>query len=159
MAKKPTADKAYKTVCRNRKASHRFSILEQIECGMVLCGTEVKSLRAGTASVAEAYALIAGRELWLIGSHIPTYKFGHAQNHEPLRKRKLLVRARDIRKLHIKVQQKGLTLVPLRIYFNERGLAKLTLGVAVGKKLGDKREALKAGDHRREMDRAMHGRR
>ena len=145
------------TVCRNRKASHRFHILERIECGVVLAGTEVKSLRQRDASIAEAYARIEDGELWLIGCHIAAYKFGHTQNHEPLRRRKLLVRSREIRKLKSRIDQKGLTLVPLRIYFNDRGIAKLTLGVARGKKLGDKRQDLKTRDHKREIERALRG--
>ena len=124
MAKKRTSDNA---ICRNRKATHRFQILEHLECGIVLRGSEVKSLRDHSASIEEAYARIEGDELWLIGSHIATYVFANVQNHEPLRRRKLLVHAREIRKLKIKVEQKGLTLVPLKLYFNDRGIAKVSL--------------------------------
>ena len=142
------------TVCRNRKATFRFEVLEQFECGIVLRGTEVKSLRDKNASIEEAYARIEDDELWLIGSHIAAYSFAHAQNHEPLRRRKLLLHAREIRKLRPQVEQKGLTLVPLRIYFNERGIAKVSVALARGKTLGDKRRTLQAREHKREMDRA-----
>lgn len=152
MAKKATPDNI---VCRSRKAAHRFHILERLECGIALMGTEVKSLRERNASIEEAYARIEGGELWLIGCHIATYKFGHEFNHEPLRRRKLLAHARQIHKLKARVEQKGLTLVPLQIYFNDRGVAKLSLGLAQGKRTADKREDLKARDHKREIDRAM----
>jgi SsrA-binding protein len=152
MAKKTAPDR---TVCRNRKATHRFHILEKIECGIALVGTEVKSLRERDASIEEAYARIENDELWLVGCHIAAYKFGHTRNHEPQRRRKLLLHAREIHKLKPKTEQKGLTLVPLAIYFNERGIAKVSLGLAVGKKVADKRQDLKARDHKREIDRAM----
>jgi len=144
------------TVCRNRKAAFRFEILEQFDCGIVLRGTEVKSLRDKNASIEEAYARIEDDELWLIGSHIAAYSFAHAQNHDPLRRRKLLIHAREIRKLRPQVEQKGLTLVPLRIYFNERGLAKVAVALARGKTIGDKRRTLQTREHKREMDRALH---
>ena len=156
MGKKVAPDN---TVCRNRRATHRFTILEKIECGIVLLGTEVKSLRERTASIAEAYAQITDGELWLVGCHIPAYKFGGTRNHEPLRRRKLLIHARQRRKLEARLRQKGMTLVPLSMYFGDRGLAKVALGLATGKKLSDKRQDLKAGDHKREIDRAMRRRR
>lgn len=156
MARKASSDN---TVCRNRRATHRFQILETIECGIVLAGTEVKGLRERTASIEEAYAYIVDNELWLIGSHIPAYRFSHSQNHEPSRRRKLLVRARELVKLRQRVEQKGLTLVPLNVYFNDRGIAKLTLGLARGKNTSDKRQELQARDHQREIDRAMRRRR
>lgn len=148
----PTDD----TVCRNRKAAFRFEILEQFECGIMLRGTEVKSLRDKNASIEEAYARIEDDELWLIGAHIAAYTFAHSQNHEPLRRRKLLIHAREIGKLRPQVEQKGLTLVPLRIYFNERGIAKVTVALCRGKTLGDKRRTLQTREHKREMDRALH---
>src|SRR3972149_5267785 len=144
------------TVCRNRKAAFRFEILEQFDCGIVLRGTEVKSLRDKNASIEEAYARIEDDELWLIGSHIAAYSFAHAQNHDPLRRRKLLIHAREIRKLRPQVEQKGLTLVPLRIYFNERGIAKVTVALCRGETLGAKRRPLQTREHKREMDRALH---
>ncbi|MGD2111209.1 MAG: SsrA-binding protein SmpB [Phycisphaerae bacterium] len=152
MAKKATPDNI---VCRNRKAMHRFQVLERLECGMVLVGTEVKSLRDRNASIEEAYARIEGGELWLIGSHIAPYRFGHDFNHDPYRRRKLLAHARQIEKLKSRVELKGLTLIPLKIYFNDRGVAKLSLGLAQGKRAADKRESLKARDHKREIERAM----
>ena len=143
------------TVCTNRKAGFRFEILEKIECGIALLGSEVKSLRDRNASIDEAYVRIDGEELWLIGSHIAPYTFANTRNHEPLRKRKLLVHKHEIRKLRPKVEQKGLTLVPMRIFFNVRGLAKATIALARGKTLGDKRQTLKTREHKREIDRAM----
>lgn len=154
MAKKPKADG---TVCRNKKATHRFEVLERLECGLALRGSEVKSLRDRNVSIDEAYAVIDEGELWLIGCHIAAYPFDHLRMPEPLRRRKLLARSGEIAKLKTRVEQKGLTLVPLRIYFNERGLAKLTIGVVRGKKVADKREDLKARDDQREIDRAMRG--
>jgi SsrA-binding protein len=149
---KPAANE---TVCTNRKAGFRFEILEKIECGITLLGSEVKSLRDRNASIDEAYVRIDGEELWLIGAHIAPYTFANTRNHEPLRKRKLLVHKHEIRKLRPKVEQKGLTLVPMRIFFNTRGLAKVTIALARGKTLGDKRRTIKARDDKREMDRAM----
>jgi len=152
MAKKPQPDNI---VCRNRRANHRFEVLEKLECGFALLGTEVKSLRDRNASIEEAYARIEGRELWLIGCHIAAYKFGHTANHEPLRPRKLLVHSREIGKLKTRVEQKGQTLVPLSIYFSARGVAKVSLGVVRGKKTADKRQDMKARDAKRDIDRAM----
>ena len=142
------------TICRNRKASFRFQILEELECGISLLGTEVKSLRARDASLEEAYARIEGNELWLIKCHISAYKFGNTEDHDTLRRRKLLVHARELAKLRPKVEQRGLTLVPLRLYFNDRGIAKVTIGLARGKATRDKRQAIKAREHKREMERA-----
>jgi len=149
---KPAADD---TVCTNRKAGFRFEILEKLECGLALVGSEVKSLRDHNASIEEAYVRVDGDELWLVGSHIAPYAFANTQNHDPLRKRKLLVHRHEIRKLRPKVEQKGLTLIPLRIFFNSRGLAKVTIALARGKTIGDKRQTMKAREHKREIDRAM----
>lgn len=146
-------------VCRNRKATHRFHILETLECGLVLCGSEVKSLRAGRASIGEAFARIEQGELWLIGFHIGAYEHATIHIHQPLRRRKLLVNAKELQKLRAKVEHKGHTLIPLSVQFNERGLAKVDLGVAVGKGHADKRQALRTREHRREMDRATRPRR
>ncbi len=146
-------------ICRNRKAGHRFEILEQIECGIALRGTEVKSLRDRAASLEEAYARIERGEIWLIGCHIAAYTHGHTLNHDPLRRRKLLLHARQIRKLKPKVEQRGLTLVPIRLYFNDRGIAKLALALARGKRVADKRQALKTREHKQEIDRAIRRRR
>ena len=146
-------------VCRNRRATFRYEILQTLECGVVLLGTEVKSLRERAASLDEAYARIDRGELWLVDSHISSYRFGHTTNHDPKRRRKLLLHARELRKLKPIVEKKGQTLVPLQIYFNSRGLAKVTLAVARGKKVADKRQALKARDDQREIRRAIRRRR
>lgn len=152
MAKKPAADN---TICRNRKASFRYEILQTLDCGIVLLGTEVKSLREQAASLEEAHARIERGELWIVDFHISSYKFGHTTNHDPKRRRKLLVHGRELRKIKPLVEQRGLTLIPLRVYFNARGLAKVTIAVVRGKKMADKRQDLKARDHKREMQRAM----
>ena len=157
MSKKKKEDAS---ICRNRKATFRFELLERVECGVVLRGSEVKSLREGQATLEEAYATIENDELWLIGMHISPYAFDQSvEKNEPNRRRKLLVRRREIRKLKPQVEQKGLTLVPVRAYFNERGIAKIEIAVARGKALADKRQAIREREHRREMDRAIHRRR
>ncbi|RME03810.1 MAG: SsrA-binding protein SmpB [Planctomycetota bacterium] len=143
---------------KNRKAYHNFEILEELEAGLVLVGTEVKSLRMGKASLQEAYCRIQNEEIFLIGCHIPTYEKGTHENHDPLRKRKLLLHKHQIRRLSAKVQQQGLTIVPLKIYFRN-GFAKVLIGLAKGKKLYDKREALKKKESRRAMERVLKRRR
>ncbi len=150
MKKKPEDDR---TICRNRKAHFQFEFLERIECGIVLVGTEVKSLRDGNASINEAYARIDGDELVLVGFHIATYKHGPANSHDPDRRRTLLVHKRQLAKLKPALTQKGLTLVPLRAYFNDRGIAKVELALARGKTHGDKRQDMKKRDAKREIDR------
>ena len=152
MAKKPLSDK---TICRNRKARFRYEIIERIECGLVLLGTEVKSLRAQSASLEEAFARIDDTGLWLVGFHIAAYTFGHTTNHAPMRPRKLLVHASELRRIRPKVEQRGFTLVPLSVYFNDRGIAKVMLAVARGKGHSDKRQALRERDHKREIERAV----
>jgi SsrA-binding protein len=122
---------------------------------MVLTGSEVKSLRRRDVSMEEAYARIEKDELWLIGCHIAPYPFAGVRNHEPLRRRKLLVHRRQLAVLKAAVEREGSTLIPLRMYFNERGIAKLTLAVARGLRRADKREVIRAREHKREMDRAM----
>jgi len=154
MAKKKIADSA---ICRNRKATFRFELLEKLDCGLVLKGAEVKSLRERRVSLDEAYVRIERGELWLIGCHIGQYSHDSAERYDSLRPRKLLVHARELRKLAPKVDQKGLTLVPVRIHFNARGLAKVEIALARGKRLADKRQALKGREHQREMDRAVRG--
>ncbi len=143
-----------KLICRNKRAFHEYEILDRIECGIVLTGTEVKSLREGQTSLEDAYARIQDGEVWLIGSDIPEYRMGNRLNHKPKRPRKLLLHRREIAKFVGKASQRGFTLVPLRLYF-KRGLAKVELAVARGKQLHDKRQALKEGDARRDMQRAM----
>ena len=140
-----------KLVVTNRKARHLYEILETVEAGMVLKGTEVKSMREGNISLDEAYGRIYEDAAYLVGAHIDQYTHASVGNHEPTRRRKLLMHKREVRKLKQKAMLKGLTLVPLEIYFNERGLAKISLGVGRGKKLHDKRQNLKERDARREM--------
>src|SRR5499426_3701921 len=146
-----TADRAgEKLISNNRKARHNFEILETYEAGLVLRGTEVKSLREGQVNFKDSYAAINGNEAWLIGCHIAPYHHGSDANHEPDRTRKLLLHRREISRLIGKVAERGLTLVPLRLYF-KNGRAKVELGLARGKKLHDKRQALRERDARREM--------
>ncbi len=139
----------------NSKARFDYHILERMEVGIALLGTEVKSLRAGNASLDEAFARIDRGEVFLYGCHIKPYEQGNLNNHEPLRPRKLLLHRREIHRLLSKVTQRGQTLVPLKIYFNRRGLAKVELALVKGKTHGDKRQDLKKRDHEREMARAM----
>ncbi|MGE0143278.1 MAG: SsrA-binding protein SmpB [Planctomycetota bacterium] len=142
---------APRLVVENRKARFKYEVLETVETGMVLVGTEVKTLRGGTVHLDESYARVQDDELFLIGAHIAEYTHGNRQNHLPTRRRKLLLRKAQLRKLKARTEQKGLTLVPLRIYFNERGIAKLELGICRGKKTHDKREAAKGKAAAREM--------
>jgi SsrA-binding protein len=146
-------------ICQNKKAGLRYEILESLECGIVLTGTEVKSLRNKSASIEEAYVQVVNGELWLIGCHVGAYRFATTASHEPIRKRKLLAHTREVAKLRTRVEQKGMTLVPLKMLFNARGIAKVLIGVARGKKLHDRREDMKTRDHKREMERAMRRRR
>jgi SsrA-binding protein len=138
----------------NRQARFNYEILEKFEAGISLVGTEVKSIREGKGNIKEAYADIRGGEAWLIGAHISPYSHGNITNHDPLRDRKLLLNAREINRLQGKVMEKGLTLVPLRLYLKGR-LIKLELGVARGKKLVDKREDIKKRDQERDIERAL----
>ncbi|MCI0330121.1 MAG: SsrA-binding protein SmpB [candidate division Zixibacteria bacterium] len=147
-----------KAVATNRKAFHLYHIEDKLEVGIVLAGTEVKSLRAGKANMSDAYASIEDGELWLHNLHISPYEAGNRANLDPIRKRKLLAHRQEIRKLFAKAAQKGYTLVPLRIYFSD-SRAKLELALAVGKKLFDRREAIKERDLRREEERERRGRR
>lgn len=143
---------------KNKKARFNFEILEQVEAGISLTGSEVKSLRAGQASLEEAYALVRDGEAFLRSCNISPYpQAGYAQ-HEPTRERKLLLHRREIRKLYNKVTQKGLTLIPLKIYFSERGIIKVLLGLARGKKIHDKRDDIRKRDDSRAIERAMKSR-
>jgi SsrA-binding protein len=144
-----------KTIAENRKARHRFEILQQIECGVVLVGPEVKSLRDGNISLNEAYVRVEKGELWLVGADIAEYRQASFWNHKPKRARKLLVHKKELDKLSAKAFTKGLTLVPLRMYFNGRGIVKVVVGVGRGKNVHDKRESKKTADARREIDRQM----
>jgi SsrA-binding protein len=145
-------------ICRNKRAFHEYEISERLECGLVLTGTEVKSLRDGHASLEDAYARIEDDELWLIGSDIPEYAMGNRMNHKPKRPRKLLLHRQELKKFAAKAEQRGFTLVPLRMYFKE-GRAKVEVAVAAGKKMYDKREAAKKADAQRDIQRAMRDRR
>jgi SsrA-binding protein len=138
-----------KVVAENRRARFDYFVEERFETGIELAGTEVKSLRHGEGSIAESYAAVEGDEIWLINSHIPEY------SHEPKRPRKLLLRAREIAKLNGAVTRQGLTLVPLSIYFNSAGRAKVELALARGKKVHDKRETVKERDWKREQQRLL----
>ncbi|MBY0522497.1 MAG: SsrA-binding protein SmpB [Gemmataceae bacterium] len=156
-AKKDKED-GIKIVCRNKRAFHEYEVMDRLECGVVLRGTEVKSLRESSASLEDAYAKIEHDELWLFGSDIPEYSMGNRLNHKPKRPRKLLLHRREIEKFAAKASQRGFTLVPLRIYFKE-GRAKVEIAVAKGKQVHDKREAKKKADAQREIRRAMTDRR
>lgn len=147
-----------KVVTENRKARHRFEILDTLECGMVLMGSEVKSLRLGHISLEEAYGRVRDGEVWLVGCDIPEYFEASRMNHEAKRPRKLLLNRSEISKFANQTHEKGLTLVPLKIYF-KRGRAKLLLGLCRGKKLHDKRESLKKADSQRDIQREMRRRR
>ena len=144
-----------RVVAENRKARHNFEVIDALECGIALLGSEVKSLRDGKASLDEAYARVKGGEVWLYGADSAEYPQATLWNHEPKRPRKLLLHASEVRKFAGLAHEKGLTLIPLRLYFTERGLAKVLLGLCRGRKTHDKREAIKRSDSQREMQRAM----
>ena len=151
---KADKDKKFNPVfAENRKARHDYTVLETIECGIVLSGTEVKSVRHGEVSLAGAYGAVLKGELWLLGADIAAYKFGNRFNHEPKSQRKLLVHSKEIRELQLKTEAKGLTLVPLKVYL-KHGKIKVDLGVCRGKQLHDKRDALKKKDLRRDLERS-----
>lgn len=156
-AKKGDVD-GRKLVCRNRRAWHEYEILETVEAGMVLVGTEVKSLREGRVNLKDSYAKVEGDEVFLVDAHISPYSHGNIMNHDPLRPRKLLLHKKEIRRLGGKVSERGLTLIPLEIYFKE-GRAKVELGLARGKRLYDKRAAIKKRDERRELQRELKAKR
>ena len=145
-------------VAENRKARHRYEIIDSVECGMMLMGSEVKSMREGKLSLDEAYIRAKDNELWLIGADIAHYNNAGMWNHDPRRPRKLLVHAREFKNFAGKAHERGLTLIPLRVYFNQRGIAKCVMGLVKGKKLHDKRETLKKRDADRGLQRAMRGR-
>ena len=151
MAREP--DSPDRVIAQNRRASHDYFILETVEAGLVLAGTEVKSLRHGRASLAEAYAVVEGGEAWLLQMHIPPYEQGNRWNLEPTRRRKLLLHRIEIAKLEKAVAQKGQAIIPLKLYFS-RGYAKLLLGVGKGKKTHDKRHTIAERDAQREIMRA-----
>ena len=147
-------DDGIKLICRNRRAFHEYHVSDRLECGIVLTGTEVKSLREGSASLEDAFAKVEDGEVWLLGSDIPEYAMGNRMNHKPKRPRKLLLHRREIAKFAGKASERGFTLVPLRLYFKQ-GLAKVELAVARGKQLHDKRQDKKKAEAQREIRRAM----
>lgn len=153
-AKKQKEADDIQSICRNKRAFHEYEIFDTLECGVVLTGTEVKSLREHAASLEDAYAKIDGGEVWLIGSDIPEYTMGNRLNHKPKRARKLLMHKREIAKFAGKASQQGYTLVPLRLYF-KAGRAKVEIAVARGKKQYDKRETKKKAEAAREIRKAM----
>ena len=144
-------------IARNRQASHRYNLLEKWEAGLVLTGTEVKSLRDGKAQIKDGYAALRDGEVWLYNVHIPPYAPASRENHEPERPRKLLMHKREIERLIGKTREKGLTLVPTRLYFRG-GRAKVEIALAKGKDVGDKRQSIKEREMKREMERAVRGR-
>lgn len=140
---------------KNRSAYFEYLIDAKYEAGMILLGTEVKSLREGKASFVDSYCLLHKGEIWLKSLHIAEYSHGTVNNHDPLRDRKLLLQKREIKKIESKLKEKGYTLIPLRIFFNEKRLAKIEIGLAKGKKLHDKRESIRQKDMEREMKRHL----
>jgi SsrA-binding protein len=153
MAKKK--DDGTKVVADNRKARYQFAIDETLEAGIMLVGSEVKSLRGGKSTIAESYAYAKDGEIFLVNAYIPEYNQASRFNHEPKRQRKLLVHKREANRLAAATQREGMTLIPLRLYFNPKGIAKLELGIAKGKKLHDKRETEKKRDWQRDKARLM----
>lgn len=155
MAPKGSQRVVKKVVADNRKARYNYEILDTYEAGIMLMGTEVKALREGKANIADSYASDEGGEIWLINSYLPEYLQANRFNHEPRRRRKLLLTAREIGRLRVGINREGMTLIPLKIYFNEQGRAKLELALAKGKKLHDKRQTEKERDWNRQKTRIM----
>ncbi len=151
---KKTGDPNSKTVCRNRKARHLFDILDELECGIALCGSEVKSIRNAKISIDEAYARMKDGELWLFNADIAEYPQASVMNHEPKRPRKLLLHKRELEKFAASAEQQGHTLIPLAVYFS-RGIVKVNIALAKGRKLYDKREKLRQKEDKRDIRRAM----
>ena len=158
MAKETAKDQRNRLIAQNKKARHDYHIEDTWEAGLVLMGTEVKSLRTGQSSIAESYALVEDEEVFLINSSIPPYGSQGYSTHEPRRRRRLLMRAREIAKLHGAITRQGLTLIPLSLYFNSKGRAKVELALARGKKVHDKRETIKERDWKRDQSRIMRSR-
>jgi SsrA-binding protein len=151
----PAAFDKVKTVAENRRARYEYFLEQFFEAGIALTGTEVKSLRFGEGSIAESYAEVKDNQVWLVNANVPEFSHGNRYNHEPKRPRKLLLHEREIEKLRNGVSREGMTLIPLSIYFNSRGRAKVELALAKGKKLHDKRETEKARDWKREQGRLL----
>ncbi len=154
MAKK-TKNPNARTIAENRKARYNYAIVDDLECGIVLQGSEVKSLREGNAQITESYAEVKDGELWLVNAHIESYDKAKTFGHEERRRRKLLVSKRELSKLWQGVGREGMTLIPLSLYFNGKGIAKLKLGLAKGKKMADKRETEKKRDWNRQKARLL----
>jgi SsrA-binding protein len=157
-AGKKAAETQFTIVSENRKARHRYEIIDSVECGMMLMGSEVKSMRDGKLSLDEAYIRTKGKELWLVGADIGHYVNAGMWNHDPRRPRKLLVHAKEFDSFAGRAHERGLTLIALRVYFNDRGIAKCVMGLVKGKKLHDKRESMKKRDTDRGLQRMMRGR-
>ncbi|WP_414899884.1 SsrA-binding protein SmpB [Sphingomonas flavalba] len=155
---KPAAFEKVKTVAENRRARYEYFLEDFFEAGIALTGTEVKSLRFGEGSIAESYAEVKDDQVWLVNANVPEFSHGNRFNHEPKRPRKLLLHEREINKLRNAVQREGMTLIPLSIYFNPRGRAKVELALAKGKKLHDKRSTEKERDWKREQSRLLRDR-
>ncbi len=158
MARPRHSSDKVKTVAENRRARFDYAIEDVYEAGIALTGTEVKSLRFGEGTIAESYAEVKDSQVWLINSNIPEFSHGNRFNHEPKRPRKLLLHEREINKMHGAVMRQGMTLVPLSIYFNERGRAKVEIAIAKGRKAHDKREHIKEQDWKREAGRLLRDR-
>lgn len=155
MAAKPKTDPNFKLIADNRKARYNYAIEDDIECGIVLEGSEVKSLREGKGMITESYATVEDGELWLINAYIPAYAQARSFPHDERRRRKLLVSKRELAKLWQGIGREGMTLVPLSMYFNAKGRVKVKLGIAKGKKMADKRETEKARDWQRQKARIL----
>lgn len=157
MAKEKTVPHGPRTVATNRKARHEYFILETYEAGIVLTGTEIKSVRAGKVSLGDGFVMVKNREAWLLNVHIAQYEQGNRFNHPEVRDRKLLLNRREINALHEAATQKSYTIVPLRMYINDRGRAKVEIGVARGKQLHDKRDSIARRDSERDLRRVLKG--
>jgi len=149
------AGETRKISIRNKKAGYEYFLLEQFTAGLVLTGTEIKSVREGKANLTDSYCAFDNGEIFVLNMHISEYKYGNQFNHEPKRPRKLLLTKREMRKLLTKLKDKGITIIPVELFINEEGYAKLTIAIAKGKKLYDKRETLKSKDQQREIDRHL----
>ena len=152
MAKKKAEHR--RSIASNKRARHEFLILEELECGIILTGTEVKSLRQGRCSIAEAFVAVRNGELFLIGCHIPEYRYGNVHNHTPVHDRKLLVHRRELNRWHKQARERGITMIPLEIYFSGSKV-KVLVGLSRGKKQHDKRQAQRERDDKRDMERAQ----
>lgn len=154
MAAKSRKDK-HDSVAVNKKAYRNFELIDKFEAGISLLGSEVKSLRAGAADLSGSYARIEGQQCWLVGASIAQYEQSGEAKHEPMRKRKLLLHKAEIRKVKVKLEQRGFTFIPLRIYFSDRGMAKIELALARGKRQYDKRKTITERQQKRDVDRSM----